>query len=159
VAIWAPKNGPKEVPKGPQVGYMYSSMYTIKNKPLTKSLGPFFKEKWSKTSAKQVFYPVFYHFGAIWAPPNGPKKERKGPQVGGMYDPMSKHKNKPLFLREKWSKTTRKQFYYAVFSHFGVIWASSNGSKRVLKGLQVDRMYGLSKHRNRPLSKSLAPLF
>jgi hypothetical protein len=79
---------------------------------------------------------------------------------------MSKHKNKPLtkslgpFLQEKWSKTTRKQVFYAVFGHFGAIGAFPNGSKKVHKGLQVDGMYGpISKHRNRPLSKSLGSIF
>jgi hypothetical protein len=83
-----------------------------------------------------------------------------------MYDPMSKHKNKPLtksigpFLQEKWSKTTRKQVFYAVFGHFKAIWASPNGSKKVHKALQVSGMYiPMSKHRNRPLRKSLGPLF
>jgi hypothetical protein len=32
---------------------------------------------------------------AIWAAPNGHKKVHKGPQVGRMYGPMSKIKNKP----------------------------------------------------------------
>jgi hypothetical protein len=144
-------------------------MYKLKNKPLTKSLGPY-SLKLGPFSLKQpqnrFFIPLFYHFGAIWEAPNGPKKVLKGPQVGGMYDPMSKLKNKPLtksigpFLQEKWSKTTRKQFFYAVFGHFGAIWASPSGSKKVHKALQVDWMYSpMSKHRNRPPSKSLGPLF
>jgi hypothetical protein len=29
------------------------------------------------------------HFGAIWAPPNGPKKVREGPQMTKTYGPMS----------------------------------------------------------------------
>jgi hypothetical protein len=99
--------------------------------------------------------------------PNGRKKVLKGPQVGGIYDPMSKHKNKPLtkslgpFLRDKWSNTTRKQdLYWVFFAHFRAIWASPNGSKKVHKGLQINGMYGpMSKHRNRPLSKSLGPIF
>jgi hypothetical protein len=45
---------------------------------------------------KLVFLSVFGHFGAIRAPPNGPKKVYKGPQVGRMYDPMCEPKNKPL---------------------------------------------------------------
>jgi hypothetical protein len=44
------------------------------NKPLTKLLGPFFQEKWSETTRKQVFMLDFFHFGAIWALPNGHKK-------------------------------------------------------------------------------------
>jgi hypothetical protein len=38
---------------------------------------------------------LFFYLGAVWAPPNGPKKVAKGPQVGGRYGPMSKLKNKP----------------------------------------------------------------
>jgi hypothetical protein len=59
---------------------------------------------------KIVFYAFFGHLGPL----NGPKKIHKGPQVGGMYGPMSKLKNKPLtkalgpFFQDKWSKSTRK---------------------------------------------------
>jgi hypothetical protein len=38
----------------------------------------------------------FDHFGAIYGPLNGLKKVNKGLQMGGMYDSMSKLKNKPL---------------------------------------------------------------
>jgi hypothetical protein len=41
-AIWAPPNGPKKVLKGLQVEYVYNLMYKLKNKRITKSLGPFF---------------------------------------------------------------------------------------------------------------------
>jgi hypothetical protein len=57
---------------------------------------------------------VFYAVWGIWEPPNGTKKILKGPQVDGMYGPMSYLENKALtksirlFLYEKWSKTTRK---------------------------------------------------
>jgi hypothetical protein len=67
------------------------------------------------------FLCCFSFFGAIWAPPNQPKKVPKGLQVGGMYGRMSKLKNKPLtkalgtFLYKKWSKSTRKLFLYAAF--------------------------------------------
>jgi hypothetical protein len=71
-------------------------MSKLKNKPLTKLLGPFFWVKWSETTRKQVFMLFFLHFGAIWAPPYEPKKVLKGPQVGRTYGPMSKLKNKPL---------------------------------------------------------------
>jgi hypothetical protein len=37
-----------------------------------------------------------YSFFAVWAPPNGPRKVHKGPQVGGVYGRMSKNENKPL---------------------------------------------------------------
>jgi hypothetical protein len=95
-AIWAPPNGPKKVPKGLQVDRIYGTMRKLINKPLTKLLGPFFKEKWSETSRKQVYMLFFFHFGAIWAPLNGPKKVLKGLLVGGTYGPISKLKNKPL---------------------------------------------------------------
>jgi hypothetical protein len=77
---------------------MYSPMFKLKNNPLTKSLGPFFQEKWSKTTRKQGFFMLFffYHFEAIRVPQNGPKKVNKGPPVGMMYGPMSKLKNKSL---------------------------------------------------------------
>jgi hypothetical protein len=94
---------------------------------------------------------VFYFFGAIWAPPNGPKRNHKGTQrssSGGTYGPMSKFKNKPLtkllgpFFKEKWSKTTRNRFLGCFLFHFEAIWASSNGPKKVFQGPQVDKTYG-----------------
>jgi hypothetical protein len=39
---------------------------------------------------------IYAYFGAIWAPPNGPKKGLKGWQEGRMYGPMSNLKDKPL---------------------------------------------------------------
>jgi hypothetical protein len=41
-AIRAPPNRPKKVLKGLQVEYMYNLMYKLKNKGITKPLGPFF---------------------------------------------------------------------------------------------------------------------
>jgi hypothetical protein len=38
---------------------MYGPMSKLQKKPETKSLGAFFKEKWFKTSKKQVFKLVF----------------------------------------------------------------------------------------------------
>jgi hypothetical protein len=80
-----------------------------------------------------------------------------------MYAKMSKHKNKlltkslGLFFQEKWSKTTRKQVFYAVFGHFG---AAPNGTKKIHKGLQVSKMYGLmSELKNKPITKSLGLFF
>jgi hypothetical protein len=35
----------------------------LKNKPLTKSLGPFFREKWSETTVKQLFQQFLVIFG------------------------------------------------------------------------------------------------
>jgi hypothetical protein len=87
----------KKVPKGLQVGETFGLMFNLKNKPLIKLLGLFFLEKWSETTRNQVFILFFvYHFGAIWAPPNGPKQVPEGPQVGGTYGRITKLKNKPL---------------------------------------------------------------
>jgi hypothetical protein len=61
---------------------MYGPMSKFKDKPLTKSSGPFFQVKWSKVIRKQGFMLFFGYFEAIWAPSNGPKKVPKGPQVG-----------------------------------------------------------------------------
>jgi hypothetical protein len=69
---------------------------SLKKKPLTKLLGPFFVEKCSETTRKQVFMLFFFHFGAILGPVNGLKKQPKGPLVGKTYGPISKLKNKPL---------------------------------------------------------------
>jgi hypothetical protein len=63
----------------------------LENGPLTKSIGPFFYEKGSKTARKWVLMM----FWGIWAPQNGPKKVRKGLQVEGMYVLMSNLENKP----------------------------------------------------------------
>jgi hypothetical protein len=69
-----------------------------------------------RNNQKTGFHAVFL-FVAIWAPPYGPKKVPKGPQVGETFGVMSKLKNKPLtkllglFFLEKWSETTRKQFF------------------------------------------------
>jgi hypothetical protein len=92
LAIWAPQNGPKKVHIGLQVGGMYGPIFKLKNKPVTKSVGPLFKKKWSKTTRKQVFTLFFVILGN----PNGPKKACKGPQLDRMYGPMSKFKDKPL---------------------------------------------------------------
>jgi hypothetical protein len=42
-----------------------------------------------QNNKKTDFYAVFSHFRAILAPFKGLKKIHKGPQVGGMYGPMS----------------------------------------------------------------------
>jgi hypothetical protein len=100
---------------------MYGPMSKLKNKPLTKSLSPFFKNKWSKTTRKHVFHVIFGRFRDIWAPSNGLNEVDKGPQLSRMYGPMSKLKNKSLtksfgpFFQEKWSKTTRKSFIWFFF--------------------------------------------
>jgi hypothetical protein len=89
-AIWAPPNRPKKVPKGLQVGEMYGPMSKLENKLLTKSSGPFFWDKWSKTTGKLFLFMLLLFFWANWAPPNQTKKVSKGLQVGGMYGPSLK---------------------------------------------------------------------
>jgi hypothetical protein len=83
-----------------------------KNKPLTKLLGPLFL-KLSETNRKQVFM-LFYYFGAIWAPPNGPKDL----QVSETFGPIAKLKNKPLtkiFVLGKIVRNNQKTVFYPFF--------------------------------------------
>jgi hypothetical protein len=50
-----------------------------------------------QNNQRTLFCADFCHFEAIWAPQNGTKKVfKKGLQVGGMYGPLYKLKNKPL---------------------------------------------------------------
>jgi hypothetical protein len=71
---------------------MYVPVSKFENGLLTKSIGLFLKEKWSKTARKWVFML----FWGIWAPPIRPKKVHKGSQVNWMYVAMSKFENKLL---------------------------------------------------------------
>jgi hypothetical protein len=93
-------------------------MSTLRNKPQIIRL--IHLGEMVQNNQKTGFCTVFSHFGAIWAPPDGPKKVLKGPQVGGRFGPMSKLRNMPVtkllgpFFWEKWSKTTKTGFY-AVF--------------------------------------------
>jgi hypothetical protein len=67
----------------------------------------------------------FNYFGAIWTSPYGPKKVPKGQEVGGMYDPIFKLKNKPLTKLfvcrikrhggEHFQKTYFPTFFFAIF--------------------------------------------
>jgi hypothetical protein len=75
-AIWAPPSRPRKVNKGQQIGGMYGSMSKLDDKPLTKSLGPFFKKKWSETTRKLFFYATLCFSG----PFGHPKSTQKGPQ-------------------------------------------------------------------------------
>jgi hypothetical protein len=79
-----------------------------------------------KQPEKKLLYAVFGHFGALWAPPNRPKKVHKHPQVGKVYGPMSKLKkapnqifyvNKTSICKEKWPKTTRKYLFILFYGH------------------------------------------
>jgi hypothetical protein len=81
--------------KGLQLGGMYSSMSKLRNRPLTKSLGPLFCPKWSKWCPKQPENKFLMLFMAImelfWAP----KEIHTGPHTNRMFGPMSELKNKP----------------------------------------------------------------
>jgi hypothetical protein len=117
-----------------------------------------------QNNKKQVFMLFIPHVGAIWAPPNEPKKVPKGSQVGRTYGPMRKLKDKHLtkllgpFFKEKWFETTRKKFF--MLFCFGAIWATLEGAKKVPKGLLVGWTYGpISKLKNKLLTKLLGPLF
>jgi hypothetical protein len=111
------------------VGRKYGIMSKLKNKPLMKLSGSYFKDKWAETTRNQVFMLFFFHVGANLAPPNGHKKVLKGLHVGTTYGPMCKLKNEPLtkllglFFEEKLSETTRKQVFMLFFFslHFGAI--------------------------------------
>tara|TARA_B110001454_G_scaffold86672_1_gene83140 strand:- start:497 stop:694 length:198 start_codon:yes stop_codon:yes gene_type:complete len=58
--IWAPQNGPappngpEKVHRGPQVGMMYVPMFKLENRPLTISLGLFYKQP------KNKFFVLFW---------------------------------------------------------------------------------------------------
>jgi hypothetical protein len=56
---------------------MYGPMSKPENKPLTKLLGPFFKDKWSEKNRKKVFKLGFFGKGG---PFGHPKSTKKGPQ-------------------------------------------------------------------------------
>ena len=95
-AIWAPPNGPKKVLKDLQVEGTYGPMSKLKNKPLTKLFGPFFKEKWSETIRKQVFMLFFFFIsGPLGHPQMNPKRYSKVCKWA-RYGPMSQLENKPL---------------------------------------------------------------
>jgi hypothetical protein len=55
LAIWAHPNGPKKVPKSLQVNRMYAPTSKLKNKLLTKSLGPLSYKKRFETIKKRFF--------------------------------------------------------------------------------------------------------
>jgi hypothetical protein len=75
---WAPSNGPKKLLQGPQVGGKFGPIPKLRNKPLTKLLGPFFLEKLSDTTRKiigencekqpplqNLVLGAFYEFGPV----------------------------------------------------------------------------------------------
>jgi hypothetical protein len=63
------------------VGGMYDPTSKLQNKPLTKSSGTFFQEKRPENNVSAVVG----HYGAIWAPANGPKKVYKSAQVDRIF--------------------------------------------------------------------------
>jgi hypothetical protein len=75
LAIWAHQNRPKKEHKGPQVGEMYGPMSGLEFRPLTKSLGSFFLDKWFKTTNIVLFRIVFGH-------PKWTKKAAQKPASG-----------------------------------------------------------------------------
>jgi hypothetical protein len=85
----------KKIYKDPQVGRMYGPLSELKNKPHTKSLGPFLLGETIQNNRKTGF---LYRFLPFWGHLGTLKWTQKGTQrlqVAGMYGPMSKLKNKP----------------------------------------------------------------
>jgi hypothetical protein len=77
-------------------------------------------------------------FWCIWAPPNGPKKVYKGPQVGRMHGLISWLENKPLtksipILVGEIVQNKQKIVFYMLF--WG-IWAPQMDLKRFTKALK-----------------------
>jgi hypothetical protein len=75
---------------------MYGPLSELKNKPHTKSLGPFLLGGTIQNNQKTGF---LYRFCPFWGHLGIPKWTQKGAQrlqVAGMYGPMSKLKIKPL---------------------------------------------------------------
>jgi hypothetical protein len=62
--LGAPQNGPKKIHKVPQGGGMSCPMSDseLKDKPPTKSLGPFFLGDLVQNNQKTAFSTVFGHF-------------------------------------------------------------------------------------------------
>jgi hypothetical protein len=74
-----------------------------------------------QNNRKTVFSMLFCPFLIIWAPPIGPKKVYKGPQVISMYGPMFKLKNKPpnqIIVLEDMVQNNQKIVFHAVFLPF-----------------------------------------
>jgi hypothetical protein len=117
---------------------MYGQTSKLKNKPLTKSLGPLFQQKLSKTTRKQFFYALLAILGPFGYPYQWTQESIQRP-TSRRYVWSSKDENKRLtkslgpFLQKKLSKATRKQFFFATFGHFGAILAPPNGPKKVAR--------------------------
>jgi hypothetical protein len=82
----------------------------------------------------------FFHFGAIWAPPNGPKRVPEGPQVGGAYGLMSVIKNQSptkLFvcrIRCYGSEHCQKKCFSTFFCHFWAQMSDYSGLRGTYMG-------------------------
>jgi hypothetical protein len=84
-AICTPSNGPKRIQTGPQLGGTYGPMSKLKKKPLTKSLGPFFRRNGPKQSEVRFFMLFWAISGLLRHPQLDPKKYRKPALVGRIY--------------------------------------------------------------------------
>jgi hypothetical protein len=70
-------------------------MSKLKHKPLTTSLGPFLKEKWYKTTRKQVFM-LFFILGPFGHPKMDPKIYSKTDKQAGCMAQCVKLKISPI---------------------------------------------------------------
>jgi hypothetical protein len=86
---------PKTIYKDPQVGRIYGPLSELKNKPLTKLLGPFLLEETIQNNQKTSFVYCFWPFWGYLGTPKWTQKGTQRLQVAEMYGPMSKLKNKP----------------------------------------------------------------
>jgi hypothetical protein len=73
-SFWGHLGTPKKVPKCPKLGGRYGPMSKLKNNPLTKLLGSFFREKLSKTTKKQFLCCFFLHLGGHFGHPQLDRK-------------------------------------------------------------------------------------
>jgi len=96
-----------------------------------------------QNNQKKGFCAVFGHFGA---PPNGPKKIHKVPQLSGMSRPMSELKNKPLtrslglfFLGVQ---NNQKRAFSTVFGYFWLKWVTIVANKAVIWGHECKEHHG-----------------
>jgi hypothetical protein len=119
---------------------MYGPMSKHKNKPVTKSLGSFFQEKWSKTTRKQVSLLFF----TILGDPQTDQMDRQRRASGRDVWPNIEAKNKPLtiiiimpILSGEMVQNYQKTVFYTVYcifcGHLGIL----KQSQKVNSGPQV----------------------
>ena len=89
---WAHPKGPKNVHTDQQEGGMYILVPKTWIWAPNQINRPILIGEMVQNSHKMGVYAVLGHLGT----PNWSQKVHNGPQVGGMYVPMSKLKNKPL---------------------------------------------------------------